>query len=126
MSEDLKLNPSSLTIAIGEVLDLIAAEIRFRQAGGSSSDVTFLHDIGETLKCAVDAASERQEEVDRQRENDMALIEAQGGLANRTRMSVLLSLLISERGLMVLSDEGIALVAGAMLPPLEVVSCRAE
>jgi hypothetical protein len=64
--------------------------------------------------------------VTRSRESDVALIEQHGGFSDPMRMPMLVGLLVTEYGQAILSDEGVARVADAMLAPVQARRRRAR
>lgn len=115
---------TTLSPAIEEVVSLLSAEIRRREADGNLREVEFLIDLRSRLLKVTNVGLAQPAPTTRSRENDLALIKQYGGFSDPTRMSILVGLLVEERGEALLSDEGVAWVADAMLPPAEALRRR--
>ncbi len=117
MPQDPDPGRTILSPAIEEVVGLLSAEIGRREADGNLRDVEFLIDLRRRLLKVTNVGLAQPALVTRSRENDLALIERHGGFSDPARMPMLVGLLVEEHGEALLSDEGVAWVADAMLPP---------
>lgn len=119
MPQDPDPGQTPLSPAIEEVVGLLTAEIRRREADGNLREVEFLIGLRRRLLRVTNVGLAQPAPTTRLRENDLALIEQHGGFCDPTRMSKLVGLLVAEYGQAVLSDEGVARVADAMLAPAQ-------
>lgn len=119
MPLDLEPGSTPLSAAIGEMIDDINVEVRSLRDDGKADAAEFLVELHSRLTKALDAEQARQAYAARSRESDLRLIEQQGGFADRTRMPMLVDLLLAEYGEVLLSGEGITRIADAMLAPAE-------
>ena len=116
MPQDPDPGRTILSPAIEEVVGLLSAEIGRREADGDLGEVEFLIDLRRHLLLKVTNVGQAQPApTTRSRESDLALIRQYGGFSDPMRMSMLVGLLVAEYGQAVLSDEGVARVADAML-----------
>lgn len=116
---------TTLSPAIEEVVSLLSAEIRRREADGTLREVEFLIDLRQRLLKETNFGLAQPAPTTRSRENDLALIEQHSGFSDPARMSMLVGLLVAEYGQAILSDEGVARVADAMLAPAQARRRRA-